>query len=175
MRLFVAALPNEEILRALEKCQEELKIFGVSGRFAPRENLHLTFAFIGEYHDPEEVTKALFAVKFRPTELHLEGLGRFGDLYWAGIGKNPALDALAKKIRQSLAARNIPFDKKRFSPHITLVRKAFSPAGDAFPSVSLPKGKMTLGTLSLMRSDRGKHGMIYREIGAVSAISEGRE
>jgi len=35
----------------------------------------------------------------------------------------------------------------------------------ALPEVTIPEQKMTVRHVSLMRSDRGKNGMIYTEIG----------
>ena len=49
MRLFIAIRFDNKILDALTRYREELKKLGVTGRFTPRENLHLTLAFIGEY------------------------------------------------------------------------------------------------------------------------------
>ena len=106
---------------------------------------------------------ALSAVSFRPFELRLEGMGRFGDLWWAGMRDSVPLAAVVRRIRRALAENNIPFDKKRFSPHITLIRKA---SGD-MPGLAPEPVSMTVETISLMRSDRGRNGMIYTEIGTV--------
>jgi len=62
-----------------------------------------------------------------------------------------------------MAEGDIPFDRKRFSPHITILRRA---------SVDIAKVKiqpvervnMVAVHASLMRSDRGRNGMIYTEI-----------
>ena len=76
-----------------------------------------------------------------------------------------ALEALARKVRRALAEREIPFDRKRFSPHITLIRKA----SGKLPGILLRPASMTVSAVSLMRSDRGKKGMIYTELGAIEA------
>lgn len=167
MRLFIAIQFSEEILDALLHLQSELQSRDLRGRYAPPENLHLTLAFIGEYGNPDAVMDALSAVPFAPFLLRLDGLGHFGDLYWAGIAKNPPLAAFAKRLRHALADRNIPYDRKRFSPHITLVRKAEYYGEMPLPQVHAPKGEMEVKGISLMRSDRGKHGMIYTEVGRI--------
>jgi 2'-5' RNA ligase len=59
-----------------------------------------------------------------------------------------------------LADAHIPYDKKRFFPHITLIRKAVGP----MQWIQIQKASMTVDSISLMRSDRGKNGMIYTEI-----------
>ena len=165
MRLFLAIQFDESMVRALTEFQEKLRAFGVRGRFPPPENLHLTLAFIGEYAAPEAVMDAASSVTFRPVCLRLDGVGSFGNLYWAGLEKNEALVSYVKKLRGALAARSIPYDRKRFSPHITLVRNAAFQGESQWPQIDPPKGETEAKGVSLMRSDRGKHGMIYTEIG----------
>ncbi len=164
MRLFIALRFDEEILRALADFQARLKACEVRGHYATEENLHLTLAFIGEYGEPDAVLDAMEAAAFASFPLRLDGMGTFRDLYWAGVEKHPALFGYAKRLRRALAEREIPYDRKRFSPHITVLRKA-SWQGEGLPDAAPPVGEMEARGVSLMRSERGKHGMIYTEIG----------
>ena len=150
---------------ALIDAQNQMYEGGVRGNYSPEENLHLTLAFIGEYPEPDDVMDALETVSFTPFELSLEGVGNFGDLWWAGIQDNPALQAVVRRIRRAFSQAQIPFDRKAFRPHITLLRKARAEHG--MPAVETQDVKMTVGEISLMRSDRGKNGMIYTEIGRI--------
>ncbi|MBO4330706.1 MAG: RNA 2',3'-cyclic phosphodiesterase [Oscillospiraceae bacterium] len=165
MRLFVSVELSEAVRAVLIKAQNDLYDCGVRGSYAPEENLHLTLAFIGEYPDPEPVLEALSAVSFTGFELCTESTGSFGDLLWAGIRRSPPLETLARRIRHALAESGVPFDRKRFSPHITLLRRA---RGDV-PELRLGEASMTVESFSLMRSDRGKNGMIYTELGRFTA------
>ena len=165
MRLFIAVRLSDAMKDSLIHTQNTLHDRGVRGNYTSEENLHLTLAFIGEYPDAETVLDALAAVSFRPFALSLEGMGRFGDLWWAGMKDSAALTAVVRRIRRALAENNIPFDKKRFSPHITLIRKA---SGE-MPGTAPESVSMTVNTISLMRSDRGRHGMIYTELGTLEA------
>ena len=70
-------------------------------------------------------------------------------------------------MRRALAEGDIPFDRKRFSPHITLIRKASLDRD--LPGVPVPDAGMEIDSIALMRSDRGKRGMIHTEIGRVQA------
>ena len=167
MRLFIAIQFNENILDALTIFQDELRAQGVYGNFTKRENLHITLAFIGEYGNPDDVLEAMEQVDFRPIDIALDGVGCFGELFWAGINDNPFLTGYVKKLRRKLAEYDIPFDRKRFSPHITLIRKYSYRGGREIPVSEPPKGYMKAERVSLMRSERGKHGMIYTEIGAI--------
>ena len=59
----------------------------------------------------------------------------------------------------------IPFDRKKFSPHITLIGRAEYGQRRDFPGVSVPDVSMQVLGASLMRSDRTKSGMVCTEIG----------
>lgn len=165
MRLFIAIKLSDDIKDSLIHMQQALYDRGVRGNYTSEENLHLTLAFIGEYPDLEPVQDALSSVSFRAFGLSLEGMGRFGDLWWAGTQESAALTAVVRRIRRALAEKNIPFDRKRFSPHITLIRKA---AGE-MPGTAPEPASMQVHTISLMRSDRGRNGMIYTELGTLEA------
>ncbi len=164
MRLFIAIPLDEGMRRAVQSVQAEFRRHGVRGNYTKPENLHLTLAFIGEYPDPDAVLEAMSAVSPRPMRLRLEGIGAFGDLWWIGLGKCEALEAYVRALRRALAEAGIPFDRKRFSAHITLVRRAeCGPKG--MPGAAVPEAAMAAERAVLMRSDRGRDGMIYTEIG----------
>ncbi len=167
MRLFIALQFDDDIIEELEYFRGMLKDEGVTGNFTSRENLHLTLAFIGDYNDPDEILDVMEEAGFSPIEISLGGVGFFGDIFWAGISENPQLAGYVRRLRHGLADAGIPFDKKKFNPHITLVRKFGYKKGDVIPVWDAPKGTMIAKRISLMRSDRGKKGMIYTEVGYV--------
>ena len=162
MRLFVAIRLSDGLREALACVQESLRRQGVRGNYTPVENLHLTLAFIGEYPDALEALEVVRSVPFEPFELRLQGIGAFGDLWWVGLERSEPLAACVRGLRHALAGAGIPFDRKRFSPHITLVRRAVCAAD--MPGVAVPPASMTAGRAALMHSRRGKNGMIYTEI-----------
>ena len=165
MRLFIAVRLSPEMKTALTKAQRAMYDRGVRGNFTPEENLHLTLAFIGEYPSADAVMDALSGVTFTPFELTLDGVGRFGDLWWAGLRESAALTAVVRRVRRALAESGIPFDRKRFAPHITLLRKASRDAA----GIPATPAAMTVRTVSLMSSRRGRNGMIYSEVGTIEA------
>ena len=161
MRLFIAIELSDEMRLVLKNIQRQMRRQGISGNFTPEENLHLTLAFIGDYPDPEPVLEVLDEVRMSPVELALNGYGNFGDLWWVGLQSSEALDSYVRQLRHNLAEAGIPFDRKRFTPHMTLVRRA---RYILLPELQIPKIRMVADHSSLFRSDRGKHGMIYTEI-----------
>ena len=166
MRLFLAIPLSDELRTMLTDYQDRLRATGVTGSFSPAENLHLTLAFIGEYPDPEHVLDAVSGLSFKPFRLGIEKTGSFSDTLWAGTVRNDTLEKLVSDLRRALSDAAIPFDRKKFHPHITLVRRASLPCRIGDLPV-LESSSMTVDSFSLFRSDRGKHGMIYTETGCV--------
>ena len=163
MRLFIAIQLSDGMRAALGEVQDDLYRQGVRGNYTPAENLHLTLAFIGEYADPDLVLDTIRSVPFAPFELRLERIGAFGDLWWVGLERSEALQNCVRKLRRALAEADIPFDRKRFTPHITLLRRANADMA-RLRGITVERVGMTVDHPSLMRSDRGKGGMIYTEI-----------
>lgn len=167
MRLFIAIQFDPAIMKALTELQDGMRTQGVMGNYTRPENLHLTLAFIGEYGNPDDVLDAMGQVPFVSFPIRLSGVGSYGELFWAGIEENQELASYVKRLRRSLSDAGIPFDRKRFSPHITLIRKASCRNGKKISASKPPAGGMAVRHISLMQSTRGKHGMIYTEIGIV--------
>ena len=166
MRLFIAINLNDEMKDAIMDLQDALWDNGIRGRETPAENMHLTLAFIGDYDDPDLVKEVVDSIEIRPFDITLRGIGTFRDLWWAGIEGSAPLMAVSRRLRRALAEAGIPFDRKKFSPHITMVRRAEGSPGDV-PADEIEQCfgvSMTVDHISLMRSDRGKNGMIYTEL-----------
>ena len=167
MRLFIAINFNEEIRNALMDIQDAMMHMGIRGNYTKSENLHLTLAFIGDYPDQFQVKEVIDSISFEPFEITLDGVGSFGKLWWAGIQQSEQLRQLAKSLRHKLSEANIPFDRKKFSPHITLVRNTDARLREGMPIEEIERNNgttMAVDHISLMRSDRGKHGMVYTEL-----------
>lgn len=166
MRLFIAINLNDEMKDALMDLQDTMRTYGVRGRETPHENMHLTLAFIGDYDDPDYVKSIVDSIEVRPFDIKLSGIGAFGDLWWAGIEDSAPIQAVVRRLRRALAEADIPFDRKKFSPHITLIRRANGRLSDASKEEMAEHFGITMRVdhISLMRSDRGKHGMIYTEL-----------
>ena len=167
MRLFVAVEPSPGFLAVLTDLQERLREAGVTGKFRDPSGLHLTLAFIGEW--PEDVTGILPVVR-KPFSITLSHLGIFpeANVLWAGIRPCEELEHLAGQVRRNLANEGIPFDRKRFNPHITLARKPFVPERVILSEIGVPAVSMIVDDVCLYRSDRGKNGMVYTVIGKSS-------
>ncbi len=162
MRLFVAIELSEEIRKSITDAMHALKKQGVAGNFAPKQNLHVTLAFIGEVEDAGPVKKALEGISVKPFRLALDQMGTFDDLLYVGVKGNQGLSGAAKAVREALGAHGVSFDGKKFKPHITVIRRM---SGN-WKAVPAPKGEMTVKKISLMRSSMKDGKTVYREIWA---------
>ena len=118
----------------------------VTGRFVPRENYHVTLAFLNEIGEGE-AAGAIAALEaacdgLDPLELRPEGLGVFGrssdGTLYLRLAETPELASLAARIAEGLRGRGVPYDDSHeYHPHITLARRAKMPKGElaglAFP------------------------------------------
>ena len=160
MRLFIAVELTDELKKSLIALMHEMKKAGIKGQYAPADNLHLTLAFIGESDELPAIREAVSRVHVKPFKLSLSDLGNFGDLIWIGAKGNQGLSETAKAVREALDSAGIPYDKKGFLPHITLVRKA---AGN-YQKIPVPKGMMMVRKLSIMKSEVKDGRRVYRPL-----------
>ena len=170
MRLFIAICFDEEMLDSLVEIQDDLIRSGVKGNYTPRENLHMTLAFIGENDDPEQILEVMKNVPLRSFSVKLSGYGPFKDMFFANMEENENLRDYVKRLRKALIDEEISFDRKKFLPHVTLVRRAECSKEKAFLPELRESESMRVNGISLMKSERGRHGMIYTEIGYVRAF-----
>lgn len=160
MRLFIAVRLSDELQSAVTNTMHQLKKAGVKGSYVPKQNLHLTLAFIGETKDAAAVREAMQQVKYKPFRLSFSEMGTFGDLLWVGLKGNQALSAAVKDLRASMDAAGIAYDRKKFVPHITLIRKM----SGKWQAVPAPKGEMMVRSISLMKSEVKDGKRIYTEV-----------
>ena len=161
MRLFIAIQFSDDIKKGLISVMHELKKKNIGGNYSPAANLHLTLAFIGETQNVDGVKKAMEATAFAPFMLSLTELGNFGDILWVGAKGGQKLKAYVKALGAQLDTAGIKYDRKKFEPHITLVRKA----SNARPQgITVPKKEMMVRKISLMKSEQKNGRMMYTEI-----------
>ena len=169
MRLFIAIQLNQKMKQLVSDVQDTFRWQQVKGDYTPEENLHITLAFIGEYGDPDEILELMQKVSFKSFSITMDKVGCFDELWWTGLEESSELEALVKNIRHVLADAGIPYDKKKFKAHVTFLRKPVYANGRGISHMSIDPASMQVSRISLMRSTRGKNGMIYTELGSVAA------
>lgn len=142
VRCFVALQPDEGARERLDQAAGEQHARFPAARRMRRENLHLTLAFIGALaaDRAQQVATRLAAEPHAPFGWSLDVVGTFGSarVLWAG-GDDAQLDALAAHARGLLDELSVPFDRKPFVAHVTLLRKLPRQAtGDAARRIEPP-------------------------------------
>lgn len=149
MRLFAAVRPAGLSREVLEQAQRDLRRQG-RGTFPHPDDLHLTLAFLGETADAAAAEAAVEALRGAgPISLTVEGVGQFGDTWWAGVGENPGLERLALGHQADLRRRGFAIEERPWMPHITLARH-YRPRDTA--AVTVPPVTWEVGKIELLAS-----------------------
>ena len=132
--MFFALWPDAGVAKRLEALAGRLH-GACGGRRMRRETLHLTLAFVGDVDRDrlpalEAVGDAVGGPGF---ELPIDAVGYWphNRIVWAGSTACPVAAArLADDLALALASAGFEIEKRRFVPHVTLVRKAARPPPD---------------------------------------------
>ncbi|MFA9452332.1 MAG: RNA 2',3'-cyclic phosphodiesterase [Candidatus Aminicenantaceae bacterium] len=132
MRAFIAVELSEAVKNALLSFLREVKLFDAPVRWVRPEGIHLTLKFLGEISASRvaEVSSILDDVTARHAAFSLEfvGTGTFPAkpqvprIIWSGISQSRPLESLHFDLEEGLEAIEIPRERRRFHPHLTLGR-----------------------------------------------------
>lgn len=186
MRAFLALPLPEALIPPLLAVQEAMPV----GREVPEENLHVTLAFLGDVAEAELAElhmtlegqaldgqsldgQALPGCRLRVTGLESFG-GRAPKLLAARIEAEPGLVALQDCVARACRAAGIALERRRFRPHVTLLRFGAGLRGEALARleqavaghVALTTGAETAQELRLVASTLTPEGAIYETLAA---------
>ncbi len=169
MRAFIALDIPQALREDVAALARQLKT-SVRGRFVPRENYHVTIAFLGDVIE-RELADAMLALdeaasRFAPVELAPDGLGKFGRAndatLWLGFTQDPKLMELAAFVREGLDDAGVNYDSKPFVPHLTIARRAALDSG-TLPALPFP-APAHADELTLFKSTLTGNGAIYEPV-----------
>lgn len=130
-RLFFALWPDEAVRTRLAEEAGRLHE-GLAGRITRTETVHLTLVFIGDLARDripglierlDAVDAAAFTIDFDRADCW-----EHNRIAFLTASRPPdALYGLVAQLEQALADLAIPFDRRPYKPHITLLRKARCP------------------------------------------------
>lgn len=149
---------------------------GIEGaRWTERENFHITLTFIGNVDEitAEAVDEALQTVKMEPFRLSLKGANLFdkaGDpaVLWTGVSQSEPLHRLKEKIDRALYTARVPFENRKYVPHVTLARlknvEEIKIAEFIQQNSLFATEEFDVTEFILYRSRQTKHGAVYEEV-----------
>ena len=159
-RLFFALQPADDAAAALADMARATAA-AVGGRPVPRENIHLTLAFLGELDAAGEALARTLADRVRGTAftLSLDELGGFrrARVAWAGASTpDPALMAVQAGLEARLRDAGFELEERPFKPHVTLARKVERTP----PPAAMPAIAWRVSEFVLMRSQAGRYSTV---------------
>lgn len=133
VRAFIAIEMGEAVVARVARMQENLRETGARVKWVRRENLHITVKFLGdiEYEKVSEISKVITGAvaDIAPFVMTIKGAGSFPGggraprVVWAGMeGDTKSLEEIHGRLNKGLTRFGVPFEKRRFSPHITIGR-----------------------------------------------------
>jgi 2'-5' RNA ligase len=185
IRAFIAIELDSASLEALSAVQARLKKQpgAQAVKWVAAGGIHLTLKFIGDL-ESGRIPQVLEAVQRAvagesPFGLVIQDLGGFPNLQrpnvvWAGVrGQTEIASRIAQRLEEGCARLGIAREERPFTPHLTLgrVRREAGPderrlVGDAVRRLqSGAFGRLTVGAVSLMRSELRPAGAVYSELG----------
>ncbi len=121
MRLFVSIIPPEEVMKELQRIQNQLPAHLFEGTRVKPENFHCTLAFLGSVDDLDDSISKFASVAYPAFNLRLNTVElnspRKPRVIWVSL-EAPEVPALALQLNSLLALT----EKRPFSGHITLAR-----------------------------------------------------
>lgn len=133
-RLFIAIELPDELKRALGRLQVDLP----GGRWVPRDQLHLTLAFLGNQEENliERLKGTLSTICEDEFRIVFSTTGAFPNVrrprvIWVGVQPERRLERLAERVRDVVASCCVLLEDRPFTPHITLARFKGPTAGSA--------------------------------------------
>ena len=151
-RLFFAIWPPANTARVLAEWADEVKDLS-GGRRTAEGNIHLTLSFLGRA-EPARAIAAARRVKATPHRLPIEHARHVNHMVWVAPREVPApLAALHSALAVELYREEFILERRPFTAHVTLIRKARGAVLPALPAVDWPVSEFVLVRSSL--SSRG--------------------
>jgi RNA 2',3'-cyclic 3'-phosphodiesterase len=160
MRIFFAIWPPARAARALAQWAREAQRL-TGGTLTAEEKIHLTLAFLGEA-DQDRAIRAARKVEGKPHDLPIEDARYWRDnhIVWAGPRDTPPpLAALFKRLELALFKEDFILERRPFTAHVTLIRKARAAELPPLPAIDWPVREFLL-----VRSKLSSAGSAYERL-----------
>ncbi len=169
MRSFVALPMDDGAVAALTTAQAHLPF----GKPVPEDNLHLTLAYLGEVSEAvlETLHDLLDGARLPAPDISFGALGTFAEmergLVFAEVRPTNALTTLQSRVAQMARQAGAELPRRRFRPHVTLMRANRQPHGPARDRLATALGipcaipGFTARRMGLYHSTLTPHGAVH--------------
>lgn len=175
IRLFVALLVPGEIRNEIIRIRDEAIDNPEDYNWVTEDKLHITLKFIGEVEEGlvNKISEELDFVKnYRSFKCVISKFGFFfrsrePKILWADFNTDDSIIKLVKELNYRLEKFNIEPERRKFKPHLTLLRIKKNPGEDfihKFNNHSFPALNFKADIITLMQSTLNRTGAQYKEI-----------
>jgi len=173
IRLFIALNIPENVKDQLILLRDF--VAGANFKWESKEKLHLTIKFIGDTTE-SNVEKIIYELKFLEDYSTIScSINDFGfffrdknpSILWAGIKVDDSLLEIIDKIESALEIFSIKKEKRKFHPHLTLLRIKKNPGNNfinSFKNFKFEPIFFQANSISLYKSELKSTGSVYQEI-----------
>jgi len=175
IRLFVALNIPQSIKEEIIRLRNTIISNSLDYKWETPDKLHLTIKFIGEVEENlvEKIQDELtFINEYKEFNCTFTKFGFFYSgkepkILWLGLNINEEIFSLVERLNEGLVKFGIEKEKKRFKPHLTLMRvrknldKNFI---NSFENCKLPYTEFLADSISLIKSELLSGGSKYKEI-----------
>lgn len=175
IRLFVSVKIPFEVKENLIRICKQIAPNPEKYRWETSAKIHLTIKFIGEVEENlvKDIDHELnFVEKFESLDFLVKRFGFFfranePKILWVGLETQESIYNLAEELNQRLSKFSIPVEKRRFKPHLTMLRIKNNPGSDfinKFKNYSFDNFNFTSREITLVKSRLSKTGAHYIDI-----------
>lgn len=164
MRVFIGINLDDKTLKKINSYFNLFYSSGVRGNYTKLSNVHMTLAFIGEVNNDQIplLKKIISDIDISNlTYLTMEKLTMLKDILIAKIQESNEITYVHNELIKKLKENNFNIDEK-FSPHLTLVRKATN--YDMFLDRKLDLVS-NVNKITLFESRRINNDLVYIDLG----------
>ncbi len=174
-RLFIALEIPDEILDKIIKIRSELYP-QIGPRWERRDKLHVTIKFLGDFENESipllksSLERSLMNLAEFPLSFNKFGMFHFkGEprVLWLGLNESPELVEIHKNIENCLVDLGIDKDKRKFKPHLTLLRikgRENLNLLNKFLEYDIKEIKFTASKITLFKSELNRKGSVYSKL-----------
>jgi RNA 2',3'-cyclic 3'-phosphodiesterase len=170
MRLFIAVAFDSAAKAKMFELNNVMRSEGITGSFTPAENLHLTLKFLGEVEN-DRIAAVKAALDNAAGALHEFDINSVRYGFFTSRGEKTVwlsmdgagLSQLAEAVDTEISGLGFEREKRAFTPHITVARRAVCDA-DILSHMRAPDIAFTVKSATLFESRRDGGRLWYKPV-----------